>query len=205
LQVLAAAAFDTPRLNINRCPMLKFIARYGIIGGLIVATPMVWLMLTAEPGKNPLGGMLVSYLIMIVALTTVFLGIKQYRDQVRGGVIKFGPAFLVGLGISFVASLFYVAGWEFSITFSKFDFVAWYSNLLLESAKSSGASASELAKAAADVQSFQTMYANPLLRMSMTFIEIFPVGVLISLISAALLRNSGLLPARAAARSDAMG
>jgi hypothetical protein len=34
--------------------------------------------------------------------------------------------------------------------------------------------------------------------MAITFIEIFPVGVLISLISAAVLRNSRVLPARAA-------
>jgi hypothetical protein len=173
--------------------MIKIILRYGIIGGLVVATPMVWRMLAAEPGEMPLYGMLVSYLIMIVALTTVFLGIKHYRDKVLGGVIKFGPAFLLGLGISFVASVLYVAGWEISSAYSKFDFVAFYSNLMLESAKASG---TDLAKATADVESFQKMYANPLTRIPMVFIEIFPVGVLISLISAALLRNSRLLPAR---------
>lgn len=175
--------------------MINVILRYGIIGGLIVAIPMVWRMLAAQPGENPLGGMLVGYLVMIVALTTVFLGIKQYRDKVLGGVIKFGPAFLLGLGISFVASVFYVVGWEISIAFSKFDFAAWYSNSLLESAQASGASAAELAKVTADIESFQKLYANPLLRMPMVFIEIFPVGVLISLISAALLRKSRLLPA----------
>ena len=175
--------------------MLKVIARYGIIGGLIVAIPMVVPMLAAQPGDVPVAGMLLGYLIMIVALTTVFLGIKHYRDKVLGGVIKFGPALLLGLGISFVASLFYVIGWEISIAFSKFDFVAFYSNLMLESAKTSGASAAELAKVTADVEAFQKMYANPLSRMGMTFIEVFPVGVLISLISAGLLRNSRLLPA----------
>jgi len=33
----------------------------------------------------------------------------------------------------------------------------------------------------------------------MTFIEIFPVGLLVALISAALLRNPKMLPARASA------
>lgn len=54
----------------------------------------------------------------------------------------------------------------------------------------------ELAKVTADAESFATMYRNPLFRVPITFIEMFPVGVLISTISAALLRNSRLLPAR---------
>ena len=81
--------------------MLKVILRYGIIAGLIVATPMIWLMATVKAGDdNPLGGMLVGYLTMLVALTAVFLGVKQYRDRFKGGVIRFLPAFGVGLGIS---------------------------------------------------------------------------------------------------------
>ena len=37
---------------------------------------------------------------------------------------------------------------------------------------------------------------NPLFRMPMTFTEIFPVGVLVSLITAGLLRKSTFLPAK---------
>ena len=43
---------------------------------------------------------------------------------------------------------------------------------------------------------FAKNYANPLYRLPITFVEMFPVGVLISLVSAALLRNSRFLPAR---------
>jgi hypothetical protein len=43
---------------------------------------------------------------------------------------------------------------------------------------------------------FRQQYANPLFRLPVTFIEIFPVGLVVSLISAALLRNSRFLPAQ---------
>jgi len=43
---------------------------------------------------------------------------------------------------------------------------------------------------------------NPLFRLPMTFVEIFPVGLLIALVSAGLLRNPRFLPARQ--RSGAM-
>ena len=177
--------------------MIRLIALYGSIAGLIVAVPMVWSMLMLSPEQVPRNEAVYGYLLMIVALTAVFLGIKHYRDKVLGGAIKFGPALLVGLGISVVASIFYAIGWEISIAASGFDFAATYSKAMVEAARAKGASPAELQKAIADGEAFVKMYANPLYRLAVTFIEMFPVGVLISLISAALLRNSRVLPVRA--------
>ncbi|NJO12181.1 MAG: DUF4199 domain-containing protein [Gammaproteobacteria bacterium] len=173
--------------------MIRLIALYGIVAGLIVAAPMIWMMTVRE--ELP-GSVLVGYLTMIVALTAVFLGIKHYRDKVLGGVIRFGPALVVGLGISALASTLYVIAWEISIAFSSVDFADTYSKAMIESARAKGASAAELQQVTAEAESFFRMYANPLYRMPITFIEMFPVGVLISLISAALLRNPRVLPAR---------
>jgi hypothetical protein len=176
--------------------MTRYILRFGLIAGLIVTVPMLvmWLRVPAD-GKPP-GSMLESYLIMLVALSMVFVGIKQYRDRALGGVIRFMPAFVLGLGISAVAGVLYVAGWEICVAFGKFDFSAWYAQEILDSGRAHGATAAEMAKATANSQEFVRSYANPLVRMAYTFIEIFPVGILVSLISAALLRNSRVLPAR---------
>jgi hypothetical protein len=123
--------------------MFAYILRYGFIAGLIVATPMVWRMLAAKPGatEEPVSGMLLGYLTMIVALTAVFLGVKQYRDRAKGGVIRFLPAFGVGLGISVVASLIYMLSWEVSIALSPFDFAAWWQHQMIDGAKAHGATA----------------------------------------------------------------
>jgi hypothetical protein len=179
--------------------MTGLVLRYGTIAGLIVAVPMVWRMLTldASQSKDPLGGMALGYLVMLIALTAVFLGVKSYRDKVLGGAIRFLPALGVGLAISAVACVFYVIGWEISMAYSDFDFMEYYSNYLIEAARAKGASAAELAKAAEDAKSFAEMYANPFVRMPLTFVEMFPVGIVVSLISAAVLRNSRVLPARA--------
>jgi hypothetical protein len=181
--------------------MISLILRYGTVAGLIVAVPMVWRMLSldATDSMDPLGGMLIGYLTMLVALTAVFLGVKHYRDKVLGGAVRFLPAFGVGLAISTVACLFYVVGWEISMAYSDFSFPDYYSNYMVESARAKGASPEQLAKAAADAQAFVAMYAKPYVRIPMTFVEMFPVGLLVSLISAAILRNSRVLPARAAA------
>jgi hypothetical protein len=178
--------------------MKGLILRYGIIAGVVVTIPVLWNWLARSPEEKPDTGMLFGYLIMVVALTAVFLGVKAYRDKVLGGAVRFLPAFGVGLGISAVASIFYAISWEICMAYSSFDFIAFYKASMIEAATAKGSTPEQLQKAIADAEAFAKMYANPLYRMPMTFIEMFPVGLLVSLISATVLRNSRVLPARAA-------
>ena len=182
--------------------MLRAILKYGIIAGLIVIIPFASMVVADAPETWIEGGVLLGFLTMIVALSAVFLGVKHYRDKMPGGAIKFGPALAVGLGISAVASVIYVIGWEIAMAASNFDFAATYAESMVAAARERGASEAELQKVMADAESFRQSYASPLFRLPMGFIEIFPVGILISLISAALLRNSRLLPARTAGQEN---
>jgi hypothetical protein len=176
--------------------MLRTILKYGLIAGLVVGLFEV-VTFTAFSGMPPLQyGMAIGYTTMLIALSAVFVGIKRHRDLERGGVIGFWPAFGIGLGISFIAGIFYVLAWELVQAMTDMDFASSYSNAILASEKAKGASAEKLAKMSAEMAAFKVQYANPLFRLPMTFAEIFPVGVLVSLVSAVLLRNSRFLPAR---------
>jgi hypothetical protein len=86
-------------------------------------------------------------------------------------------------------------GWEITLA-TGFDFGGAYSEMVVAAAQERGASAAELETARAEAAEFLAMYANPVFRLPITFVEMFPIGVLISLISAAVLRNSRFLPAR---------
>src|SRR4029079_2920357 len=98
-----------PRTPINkRCDMTPVILRYGILAGLIVSLPWLVYMLTLPADGHTNHSMLLGYSLMLLAVCLAFVGIKQYRDHTLGGVIKFGRALLLGLGISAVASLVYV-------------------------------------------------------------------------------------------------
>jgi hypothetical protein len=176
--------------------MIRLILIYGLVAGLIVAVPTVVSMVTQTQETIPENAALYGYLTMLVALTAVFVGVKHHRDKVLGGVIRFGPAFGVGLGISAVASVIYAVGWEISLALTGFDFPAAYAEMLLEDAHARGAPEAEVEKIIAETAGFAEIYANPLYRVPITFVEMFPIGALISLISAALLRNSRFLPAR---------
>jgi hypothetical protein len=178
--------------------MLRTILIYGVIGGLIVAVPMAVSLFTLTPDTIPENAALYGYLSMLLAFTMVFVGIKHYRDKVLGGVIRFLPGLGVGLGISAVASLFWVVGWEATLA-SGFDFGSAYTDSVVAAAQARGASSAEVDAIRTEAAEFLALYANPLFRVPITFVEMFPIGVLISLISAALLRNSRFLPARSLA------
>lgn len=175
--------------------MTRTIFIFGVISGVLVAVPMFSHLLLSggHAGDNSL---FVGYAIMLAALSLIFVGTKGYRDKALGGAIKFLPAFLMGLGISTVAGAIYVVGWEITLALTDYAFIEQYAASMLEAERAAGASAAELEAKAAEIAQFSRDYRNPMFRLPMTFIEIFPVGLLISLISAALLRNSGFLPAR---------
>lgn len=176
--------------------MLRKILTYGTVSGLLVGAMMA--VTTTTMSDHATYGMLVGYLTMLIALSLVFLGVKRHRDADLGGVIRFWPAFGMGLGISLIASVFYVLAWEATVAVLHLDFANSYANAVIEKQKAAGVSGEALARLVAEMEHFKTMYADPLYRLPMTFAEIFPVGALVSLLSAVLLRNSRILPARRA-------
>ena len=176
--------------------MLRSVLSYGAIAGAIVGVPLFGLTVALNGHPPSSYGAVVGYSIMLIALSTVFVAIKRRRDEDLGGVIRFWPAFGLGLGISLVAGIFYVAAWEAALAVTHSSFAGSYANMLIEQQKAKGVTGEALAKFIADMERFKAQYNNPLYRVPMTFAEIFPIGVLVSLVSAALLRNSRFLPAR---------
>jgi hypothetical protein len=175
--------------------MQRIILTYGVIAGVIeLALLGLSMGLVSDHG---ILGMALGYLSMLIAMSLVFVGVKKYRDEHLGGVIRFWRAFAVGLGIAGVACLFYAIGWEFYLTLSGSDFMGEYMASALKDKAASGASAAELAAFKAEMADFAKMYENPLLRFLVTLSEIAPVALLVPLISALVLRNSHVLPATA--------
>ena len=173
--------------------MGRIIAVYGAIAGVIVMLGMaINIGFVADHGTM---GMVAGYLSMLVALLFVFVGVKRYRDVDLGGVITFWKALGVGLGIGSVASIFYVLGWELYMWQTGGTFMADYIAKSVENMRAAGKPAAEIAKFAADMGAIAEQYENPLFRMALTLTEIFPVALLVSLVSAALLRKSSFLPA----------
>ena len=137
-----------------------------------------------------------GYSVMLVAMSFIFVGVKRYRDVENGGVIKFWRAFGLGLLIALIAGVAYVLIFELYLAVTDYQFMNEYIAGALKSAHEAGMSAQAIAKQAAELDQMRRMFANPWFRIPMEFIEVAPVGLVVALVSAALLRNPKLLPAR---------
>ena len=176
--------------------MLRKIWIYGAVASLIVGVPMVVLAMILKGMPPDPWGMVIGFTTMLLAFSTAFLAIKRHLDETLGGVIRFWPALGLGLGISLVASISYVLAWEATLALTGMDFAGEYAKAMVKAEQAKGVSGPALAKFTADMEEFKRQYARPLYRMPMTLVEIFPIGLLVSLVSAGLLRNSRFLPAR---------
>jgi hypothetical protein len=132
---------------------------------------------------------IIGYTCMIIALTAIFFGIKSYRDKVLGGRITFGKAFMLGIGISAVAALIfgiYVYVLYGLISPDSIDkLMEAYRNKITTSGETQQVIEQELQK----FESEAVLWRNTYLMSFIMFITVFLIGVLISLVSAAILKR----------------
>ncbi len=175
--------------------MTRIILVYGLISGLVIIFAILGTLVMFQ-GDPPHSNAFIGYLIMLVALSSIFVGVRQHRDRNLGGVIRFRTALGIGLGIAALAALAYILIWEVYLAATNYAFMDQYIAQTLEAKRAAGVSGEAWARAVAETEAMRVQYANPLIRVPITFAEIFPVGLIISLVSAALLRNPRFLPAR---------
>jgi len=175
--------------------MQKIALTYGVLSGTITIAVLI-LGLVVSDGGSFLTSELFGYLTMLVALSMIFIGIKRYRDLEMGGVIRFLPAATMGIAIAAIAAIIYTLVWELYLMSSGYTFIDSYVTSAIEAKKAAGLAGEQLAQEMAELEEMRASYGKIYIRMPMTFLEIFPVGLVIAILSAALLRNPKILPAR---------
>lgn len=168
--------------------MKKTIITFGLISGAVSALMMV----ATVPFVDRIGfdkGAVIGYTSIVLSFLLVFFGIRSYRDNVGNGQITFSKAFAVGISITLISCVCYVVTWEILYFHFLPDFMDKYGAHVIEKAKASGATAAAVQTQVEQMKKYKEMYDNPLLNAALTFIEPFPIGLVITLISAAVLRR----------------
>jgi hypothetical protein len=168
--------------------MKKTVLTFGLISGAVAAVLMFTTMLFADRiGFDR--GLIVGYTTIVVSLLLVPFGIRSYRDNVGGGTISFGRAFAIGILITIISCICYVIAWE--ILYFKFlpDFAEKYSAYMVAKQRAAGASQQAIDATVQEMKNMKVMLDNPLINGAFAFIEPLPVGVIITLVSAAILRR----------------
>jgi hypothetical protein len=181
--------------------MKKTVLTFGLISGVIISVLMdASLLLAKKIGSGH--SMLLGYTIMVASFLLVYFGIRTYRDNTLAGEISFGRAFACGILITLITTVCYVATWE--VLYFNFmpHFMDSYFAAQIHQVQSSGLDPATAAAQVAAIERSQQLYQNPFVNMVYTFIEPFPVGLLITLLSAVVLRRK--TPVKPAAASAVM-
>jgi hypothetical protein len=169
--------------------MKKTILNYGLLSGAVAAVLMVSSALYFANSNDFSNGAVIGYTGILLSMLFVFLGVRAYRDNVSAGSISFGKAFQVGILITIISCVCYVVAWMVAYETIMPDFLEKYSAHALDQLTKSGASAEKISATVQEMADFKVMYQNPLTRFALTFLEPFPVGFLVTLISAIALRR----------------
>jgi hypothetical protein len=168
--------------------MKKIVLTFGLISGAILSA----MMLLTLPMLDRIGfkyGEVLGYTTMLLAFLLVFFGVRSYRENVAGGTLSFGRGFTVGLLIMLVASACYVVTWEFIYFKLAPDFADKFAAYQIEQVKAKGGSPEAIEATAKMMREFKRLYDMPLVNAAITFLEPLPIGLPMTLISAALLRT----------------
>lgn len=169
--------------------MKRVVLIFGLLSGVVSSVLMFISMALMKRGViNHDNGLVIGYTAIVLSFVLVFFGIRAYREN-NGGTITFGRAFAVGILITLISCAFYIASWE--IIYFNFmpDFIEKEAAAIGAEMRAKGASEAAVAAKVKEVQSWKALYDNPLMNAAMTFIEPFPVGLIMTLISAAILRR----------------
>jgi hypothetical protein len=170
--------------------MKKIVLRYGLVAGAIQVAMMAVMVPLWKRGSVGFDqSEVIGFSSMVLSFLLVFFGIRSYRDNAAGGTIGFGKAVQVGLLITLITCAMYVVTWE--ITYFNFypDFLDQYSAHVLAEMRADGESEAAIREKATQMASMAKYYDNPLVNSAITFMEIFPVGLIVTLVSAGILRR----------------
>jgi hypothetical protein len=149
-------------------------------------------MLVSIPFVDKIGlgkGEILGYTTIVLSALLALFGVRSYRENAGGGRLTFGRGFAAGILITLISSACYVGTWEFVYYKLMRNFSEKYAAHTVERAKASGATQQKVDETERQAEQFKQMYASPAINIAMTFAEVLPIGLVVTLVSAGILRK----------------
>jgi len=167
--------------------MKKTVLTFGLISGLIISVLMGGSLLLADKiGSGH--SMAIGYTIMVASFLLIYFGIRSYRNNTLAGQISFGRAFACGILIALITTVCYVAMWESSTSTS--CPTSWTATSPHRFTKSSPPDLTRHHRRAGRCHTaLSAALPEPLCQHGLHLHGALPAGLIITLISAAILRR----------------
>lgn len=169
--------------------MKKNVIVFGLIVGTLLCGMMLYTAHQCHANPKFETNDVVGYAALLAIFSLIFVGIKNYRDKYNQGLITFGRAFKIGAYISLIASTMYVLVWLVDYYIFIPGFLDTYTTHVLYQASLDGATQVELDEKALEMAKFKELYKNPVFVILITYSEVLPIGLLLSLIIALFLKR----------------
>lgn len=171
--------------------MKQISIKYGLIAGIIVSAIMATSMaiLGCSGGEMNSASMYIGFGAIFLSFAFIYVAIKKYRAQ-NLGYVNFGQAFGLGLIITLIASSIYVLTWAVEYHFFFPDFMDKYAFQQIRELQNENLAPEVVAQKTKEILEQTYNYKhNPLVFAAFTYMEIVPVGLLVSLVSALILKK----------------
>jgi amino acid transporter len=169
--------------------MKRTILIYGLILGTILSINMFFVVRLFYTSPDFESNDFVGYSAMVLVFSLVFFGVRNYRNKQLDGVISFGKALKTGIIITLIASTLYVIVWLFYYYLFVPDFIDKFVPHVLKETARKGATPTELAETAKQMEQYREMYKSPFFVVLLTYAEVVPVGLVVALISSFILKR----------------
>jgi len=169
--------------------MKRIVLKFGVIAGLILSGMVFTMTALLGDGSDFEKGEAYGYLFSIAAFSMIFLGIRAYRDKELGGTINFNKGFRIGILITLIASVMYTISWMLYFNFIDDSFIEKYTSYYIEKLNASGKPQAEINAEIEKFNSNMENYKNPAVMSLFTFLEVFPIGLVISILCALLMKR----------------
>ena len=170
--------------------MKKIVLQYGIMGGIVIATPMFIII----PNIESIGfekGETILFTTMIISFLSTYLGIGANRKKL-GGYIGFRTAFLTGLLITIVVSAFYVTGNMLLFYKISPDFPDKYNTFMLSQMKVSHFTQAQINEYVTNYETGKNQ--GSFINAAMMFMKPLTFGLFFTLSSSLILRKKEFTP-----------
>jgi Flp pilus assembly pilin Flp len=170
--------------------MRNIVLKYGLIAGLILVAMIYTMMGLVGDTSDFDKWEWIGFISMAGAFSMIFFAIRDYRDKIAGGVINFNYGFRIGIQITIVASFLYVIGWMIYFNFIDDSFIVRYTEFYERQLNASGKAVADIAKEMEAFKKNMADYNNPWVMAMSTFLEVFPVGLVITILCAFLMKRN---------------
>lgn len=170
--------------------MRKIVIVYGLIAGTILAG-MVFLMIAVVGDSSDFEkGQSLGYISRALGFSMIFFGIRSHRDKNLHGVITFNLAFRTGILITLIASVLYSIAWLINLNYVDTNFIERYTDYFAQQIQLSGKSESDIKLELEAFHENMKNYSNPAVMALFTFLEVFPMGLIITILCSMLMKKS---------------